>query len=159
DSDSSPLLHKLTGKHWADITSPGHRLHIKFTSDKNKTRKGFYISWEFEMPSPIETVEQYAPKLRFDSKSGTNYDCFPSSASDYYSIRSSNNSKIICNTDYSTVTSGSVPTYWRAMECGEDLHIAYWFFTAYQDKCMLGKSPHNSDWEHIIVKVKKYKTS
>ena len=51
--------------------------------------------------------------------------CFPSSAADYYNRRQENNARKdrICNIDYSTITSGSVPTYWRAMECGEDLHI------------------------------------
>ena len=30
---------------------------------------------------------------------------------------------------------------------------AYWFFTGYQDNCALWTGSHNSDWEHIVVKV------
>ncbi|CAL4069412.1 unnamed protein product [Meganyctiphanes norvegica] len=159
DNASSPLIHNLTGRHWADIISPANQLHLTFTSDGSVTNTGFYISWEFKRPSSLDVVKQYAPILRFDSKFGTSSSCFPSSASDYYNARNSNNKNRICNTAYSTMTSGSVPTYWRAMECGENLHIAYWFFSGYQDTCFLWLGAHDSDWERVVVKVENYKTS
>ena len=53
---------------------------------------------------------------------GDDEKCFPSSAASYYNARASGNWDTICNTDYSTMD-GDVPTYWRAMECGDDLHI------------------------------------
>ncbi|CAL4128662.1 unnamed protein product [Meganyctiphanes norvegica] len=159
DSESSPLIERLDGKHWADITSPGNQLHLKFTSDSTVTRTGFYISWEFQISIPFSVVRNFSPKLRFDSKFGTKNKCFPSSAADYYNARNSNNKNRICNTAYSTMTSGSVPTYWRAMECGENLHIAYWFFSGYQEACFAGIGSHNADWEHIVVKVNNYKCS
>lgn len=54
---------------------------------------------------------------------GSKNKCFPSSADDYYNERANGNNNRICNTDYNTMNSGNVPTYWRAMECGDDLHI------------------------------------
>jgi len=160
NSASSPMLQSLTGdRHFADIVSSGNHLHITFTSDFMIDRSGFYISWEFERPSPINIVEQYAPKLRFDSKFGESNKCFPSSAASYYNARASGNWNRICNTDYSTITNNQVPTYWRAMECGDDLHIAYWFFSGYQDTCSPGQGNHNADWEHVIVKVRNYKST
>lgn len=160
NTESSTLLHKLTdNEHFADVESSGNHLHIKFTSDYSQTRPGFYISWEFKRPSPIAIVREYAPKLRFDSKFGSKNKCFPSSADDYYNARAGGNNNRICNTDYNTMNSGSVPTYWRAMECGDDLHIAYWFYTGYQDTCMWGQGSHDADWEHVVVKVEDYKST
>lgn len=160
DTESSTLLHTLTNnEHSADVESSGNHLHIKFTSDSSIAKPGFYISWEFKRSPPIAIVSEYAPKLRFDSKFGTKNKCFPSSADSYYNERASGNTDRICNTDYDTMKTGSVPTYWRAMECGNDLHIAYWFYTGYQDTCFWNKGSHDADWEHIVVKVEDYKST
>lgn len=160
NSASSNVTHTLTDdEHFADVVSSGNHLHITFASDWGVAKSGFYISWEFERSTPTTIVAQYAPKLRFDSKFGSSNKCFPSSASSYYNTRASGNDNRICNTDYDTMKKGVVPTYWRAMECGDDLHIAYWFFTGYQDTCTWGFGSHNSDWEHVVVKVEDYKDS
>ncbi|KAG7157359.1 hypothetical protein Hamer_G005779 [Homarus americanus] len=79
--------------------------------------------------------------------------CFTSSAADYYNTRKRGNHDQICNTNYNTMIDAAVPIYWKSMECGNAVHVAYWFFYGYQDTCSPGAGAHDADWEHIVVKV------
>lgn len=100
-----------------------------------------------------EVAEKYAPRLMFDSIQGHSGKCFPSSAAEYYEARKAGNTYRICNLDYASMD-GHVATYWRAMQCDDHVHVAYWFFYGYQDTCSPGVGSHNADWEHVVVKVR-----
>jgi len=100
---------------------------------------------------------KYAPRLRFDSAATANGKyCLPGSASDYYDLRMKDNTGRICNSDYSTVQAGKVPTYWHAQVCGYHLHIAYWSFYGYNDNCDCCSGRRNAWFESVVVKVRDY---
>ncbi len=100
-----------------------------------------------------ELAEQFAPILRFDSKQGNKNKCFPGDAAEYYKARQSGDTSRICNEDYSSVTSGNVPTYYQYASNGFSEYIVYWFFYGWQDSCSPGVGTHDADWERIVVKL------
>jgi hypothetical protein len=62
------------------------------------------------------------------------------------------------NQDYTTLTNGEVPTYYRVSYHDDGrARIAYWWFYGWQEECMdiscvgAEDGAHHGDWEHILV--------
>lgn len=107
-------------------------------------------------PNITELAARFAPSLRFDSAAGSDQYCFPSSAEDYYTARVHRFNGSICNLNYTLVEGGRVPTYWHAQECGDYLHIGYWSFFGWNEKCDCCSGNRNAWFESLVVKVQNY---
>lgn len=106
---------------------------------------------------------RFAPRLRFDQMFGTGTDknkkCFPSHPEDYYELvskapgASDREAIALCNTDYDSIRTGLVPTYYAVEQIASDMvAIDYWVFYAMQSYCADGIAGyHPADWEHITV--------
>ncbi|XP_068224961.1 uncharacterized protein [Palaemon carinicauda] len=105
-----------------------------------------------------DLVEKHAPLLRFHDKEGEHDFCYPEDATNYYTTRKGGDWSRMCNMNYSSILEGDVPTYWHAMPCQENLHIAYWTFTGYNHKCDGVSGERDAWWEFIVVKVRNWET-
>ncbi|XP_069181945.1 uncharacterized protein [Procambarus clarkii] len=101
----------------------------------------------------------YAPYLRFDSTAGSGERCFPQAAAEYYEARLAGDWSRKCNTNYSSLEAGEVPTYWHALTCGYHLHIAYWNFYGYNHNCDCCSGERDAWWESIVIKVRDWELS
>lgn len=97
----------------------------------------------------------FAPQLRFDGGAFN----FPMSAQTYYkAIIETGDWQVekypnMENTDSSTLNNSDkkVPTYYRAVRCGNQVRIFYWWFYGWQAPCFLNQGRHNGDWEQVMV--------
>jgi len=103
-------------------------------------------------------VNKYAPKIRYDSKAGSDGYCFPSSAGDYYEARKNGTTHRICNQNYTTVQQAEIPTYYKAQVCGYHLHISYWSFYAFNQDCDCCSGKRDAWFENIVIKVRDFET-
>ncbi|XP_071543377.1 uncharacterized protein [Panulirus ornatus] len=101
-----------------------------------------------------QIAEDYAPLLRFDKKEGEGNLCFPHNAADFYAQRMAGDWSRKCNTDYNSLATGQIPTYWHAMTCGYHLHIAYWNFYGYNADCDCCSGERDAWWEYMVVKIR-----
>ncbi|AGC46123.1 hypothetical protein MYSTI_04833 [Myxococcus stipitatus DSM 14675] len=103
-------------------------------------------------------VMKFAPRLRFDGE-GHGY---PMSAQTYYEtvIRASTPSAGMENVDVSTLGTGTLPTYFQEIQCGDQVRIKYWWFYGYQRVCdSFGNGSHHGDWENVVVTLSEDRSS
>ncbi|XXF78841.1 hypothetical protein P2318_03510 [Myxococcaceae bacterium GXIMD 01537] len=93
---------------------------------------------------------KFAPRLRFDGSARG----YPMSAQVFYdgAVLTSRPTPLQ-NTDASTLGTGTLPTYYQVIECGQQqVRIKYWWFYGYQSACdPFGNGTHNGDWEDVTV--------
>ena len=110
----------------------------------------------------FELIEKFAPQLRFDSGNWTcpGPDSYPMSAQVYYdSIVARGNPNIkYYNSDPYTIINHQIPTYWKAVKCGNQIRIIYCWFYGYQFDADCVSGEHHGDWEHIMVTLSEDKT-
>ncbi|UJR29685.1 hypothetical protein I4U23_017233 [Adineta vaga] len=99
---------------------------------------------------------KFAPQLRFDRAT----EGYPMSAQVYYEAYMNDSSSSFRkeNTDKSTLSAGTIPTYYMVRTDGNQMRIVYWWFYGYQHPCWSSEGKHNGDWEHIMVILTEDKT-
>ncbi|QDE94364.1 hypothetical protein BHS06_34410 [Myxococcus xanthus] len=100
---------------------------------------------------------KFAPRLRFDGSARG----YPMSAQVFYDAAIVNPQQgIIQNTDASTLGTGTIPTYYQLIECGQQVRIKYWWFYGYQSACdEVGNGTHHGDWEDVTVTLSEDKST
>ncbi|KAK7082495.1 hypothetical protein SK128_013203 [Halocaridina rubra] len=106
-----------------------------------------------------ELARRHAPFLRFHKTAGTDDFCFPHNATEYYNVRDNEDWSRQCNLDYASIQGGNIPTYWHAQPCGNHLHVAFWSFFGYNQKCDGVSGARDAWWEFLVVKIRDWESS
>ncbi|MEZ4295884.1 MAG: hypothetical protein R3B70_12990 [Polyangiaceae bacterium] len=106
------------------------------------------VQWS-NLSSVHLAARKFAPRLRFDSA----IHGYPMSAQTFYEQAvAAPQTYRVENLDYGSIANNSVPTYYQAIKCGDQIRLMYWWFYGYQSECdAFGNGTHNGDWEHVMV--------